>query len=66
MVAAEVGRAKVLLYDELNSKAEKLVSPTYGHGRMRSAPVACFCDDPKNSHGNCNFTHPTACWCTYG
>jgi hypothetical protein len=26
IVAAEVGRAKVLLYDELNSKAEKLVS----------------------------------------
>lgn len=26
IVAAEVGRAKVLLYEELNSKAEKLVS----------------------------------------
>lgn len=25
VVAAEVGRAKVLLYDELSSKAEKLV-----------------------------------------
>lgn len=25
-MAAEVGRAKVLLYDELSSKAEKLVS----------------------------------------
>lgn len=25
IVASEVGRAKVLLYDELNSKAEKLV-----------------------------------------
>lgn len=36
VVAAEVGKAKVLLYDELNAKAEKLVS---------GAICICVCGD---------------------
>jgi hypothetical protein len=44
VVAAEVGRAKVLLYDELNSKAEKLVSLLYGQGAGAGHHAACICD----------------------
>jgi hypothetical protein len=40
IVAAEVGRAKVLLYDELNSKAEKLVSRPGRHAGR--APGTCI------------------------
>jgi hypothetical protein len=47
VVAAEVGRAKVLLYDELSSKAEKLVSPAYIQAACAVHPGACFCDEQQ-------------------